>query len=153
MLNVVVKATGTNDAIVKFKALDLSMRNFTAPMTAIGKSLTEYFSNDVYASQGGVLGSAWPTLSLATTKYKAKNFPQYDTTPLIRTGLMKKSYTYNVTPNSVVISNTAPYFKYHQSTQPRSKIPYRPSMGINDPVKLIITTIIKADIEAKMEAA
>jgi hypothetical protein len=138
MLSVHIKMTGTTEALLKFKALDLGLHDY---------------SNDVYASQGAVLGVRWPALSSATTKYKAKNYSQYATTPLIRTGLMKQSYKYKASPVGVVISNDAPYFKYHQSTEPRSKIPYRPTMAINEPVKLIIKTIIEADIKAKMELA
>lgn len=55
--------------------------------------------------------------------------------------------------NSVTIGNKMDYFKYHQSSAPRSKLPRRVMMSTGGNVKTIIGDIIQADIEGKIEKA
>ena len=153
MLQITVKISGTQEVIDKLRRLDDGLMNFSESMAQIGDELKSYFSGQVFASQGGVLGVRWPTLAAGTILYKRKHYPAYATTPLIRTGGMQESFTADSTGRSVTISNTAPYFKYHQSNAPRTKIPYRPMMGINDDVQTIVHKILQAEVQRKIEAA
>jgi phage gpG-like protein len=153
MLQITVKITGTREVIDKLRRLDVGLFNFSEAMSDIGDEVKSYFSGQVFASQGGVIGVVWPTLAVSTMLYKRKHYPQYATTPLIRTGAMQGSFTSAPTSNSVTISNSAPYFKYHQSSAPRTKIPYRPMMAINDDVTNTVRRILQVDIASKIESA
>lgn len=155
MLAVTVRITGTQDVINKLKRLDSGLLNFEQPFKMIGEELVHYYSygGQVFGSQGGVLGVKWPTLAAKTIMYKQKHYPVYATTPLVRTKTMSEAFKAKATAKSLTISNDTPYFKYHQSSEARHKIPYRPMMGINDDVGNIIKKILTADIKSKIEAA
>jgi hypothetical protein len=153
MLKVEIRISGDAALVGRLDALKIGLRDFTAPLTVIGEELKNYYGNDVFATQGGAIGIPWPTLAASTVKQKLRKYPTYASTPLIRTGKMKSSFRAKVSPVSLEISNDAPYFKYHQSTAPRSKIPYRPMMAINTEVKSIIQRVIQADVDAKVAAA
>jgi hypothetical protein len=64
---------------------------------------------------------------------------------------MQFSFVAQATANSVVISNTKPYFKYHQSTEPRRRLPRRQMLGINDDVIDIVQQLVRAEVSAKIE--
>jgi len=153
MLTIQVKITGNEQLIAKLRRLNLGLLDFTEPLKAIGEELKSYYSNQVFASQGGVLGVRWPTLAASTMLYKAKHYAQYATVPLIRTGTMKDNFKSTVTPRTLAITNPTPYFVYHQSSAARTKIPYRPMMGINQDAKEIVERILRADIQALIEGA
>lgn len=150
MIEVTVKITGDKELIKRLQNLNRSLIDFRPSMQQIGKELSQYFGGQVFSSQGGVLGVVWPTLAASTRKYKMKYYPEYAATPLIATGTMKGSFESNAGSRDVVIKNTAPYFKYHNSTEPRKKIPYRPMMLVNDDVKRIVRTVIQNDVKEKV---
>jgi phage gpG-like protein len=152
MLQISVRVTGTEEVITKLRRLGAGLHDFSEAMALTGTELTGFFSGQVFASQGGALGVRWPTLAASTVMEKLKHYPAYATTPLIRTGEMQHSFRSTPTPTSVTITNDAPYFKYHQSSAPRHKIPYRPMMGINGEVQTIVKKIIQADIARKIAA-
>lgn len=152
MLAVTVRITGTQDVINKLKRLDLGLLNFEKPLKTIGSELIDYYEGQVFASQGGALGVKWVALSAKTQAYKRKHYPQYATSPLIRTGQMRyNSFHFSASSNHLTIENSAPYFKYHQSTEARHKIPYRPMMGLNSDTNNIIKNVIKADIKSMID--
>lgn len=152
MLQVEIKVQGTSEAIANLAKLNVELLDYKEALTAIGKSVTHYFANDVFATQGGALGVVWPTLAASTVKEKIKHYPAYANSPLVRSGAMQQSFTYEASSHEVVITNDAPYFKYHQSTEARSKIPRRAMMGINEPVKTMIKTILEADVALKVRS-
>lgn len=149
-LQIQISISGLDEEVAKLKTLGDKLLVYDEAMVEIGEALKNYYSGPVFASQGGVLGVQWPTLAASTMLYKAKKYRQYTTVPLIATGAMKGSFKADATSNSVIVSNTAPYFPYHQSSAPRRKIPYRPMMAINAPLKSTIKAIIQKDIAAKI---
>jgi hypothetical protein len=155
MLKMEVHITGLNEQVARLRGLNVALLNNTVALAAAGKAVALYFSNDVFATQGGALGVTWPTLATSTIKQKAKHFPQYQGTPLIRTGKMKSmdSFKIEASPTEVKITNTAPYFKYHQSSAPRTKLPRRQVMGVNEQVRVIVREVVAADIKTKVEVA
>jgi len=101
--------------------------------------LQTIFSNDVFRTEGGVIGQSWEPLK---PRYLAQKVQSgYPPDILIRTGKMKESFFSNVTKDYAEIGNNAEYFKYHQSKQPRSKIPRRIMMKLGNPQKEIVTKI------------
>jgi phage gpG-like protein len=153
MLQISVRISGTQEVISKLRRVDAGLMNFTDAMKQIGDEGKNYFSGQVFASQGGVLGVRWPTLAASTILYKRKHYPQYATTPLLRTTTMQHSFYAVTTATSVTIGNSADYFKYHQSSEARHKIPYRPMLGITNDISDMVHSIIQSDISRKIEAA
>ena len=130
----------------------ISTGDFSKPLKEIGDELVSYYSGQVFASQGGVLGDPWARLAPATMLYKSKHYTAYAAIPLIATGTMKNSFQPTVTSRQLTIGNTAPYFMYHQSSAPRTKLPRRQMLGVNDDVKQIIKQIITRDLNSKLGA-
>ncbi len=70
---------------------------------------------------GGSPTVSWPLLAESTRKQKQK--AGYSLKPLQREGLLKRSLNYQVT-GALYVSGLD-YLKYHQSDEPRTKIPER----------------------------
>lgn len=124
--------------------------NFHGALEKAGNNLVDYFSGPIFESQGGDYGTPWQALSPSTIAYKSKHFRQYAAVPLQATGDMKKSFRSKAGLVHLEITNSAPQFKYHQSTLPRSKIPRRPMFAINKTVKEIIRLSIYESMVEKM---
>lgn len=151
-LNVQIKITGDKETIAKLGKMGQSLLNFQSAMRSIGKELPDYFGNQVFGSQGGAIGERWPALKQATKESKAKKY--FTATPLVNTGRMKRGFRADYPDvNSVSIGNVMPYFVYHQSKAPRSKLPRRTMMSTGGNVKAIIGNIIDADVRKKIAGA
>lgn len=147
-----INITGTQDVIDKLNGAKDIFTDFKDALTEVGKELTAYYSEEPLESRGGVFGTPWAQLAKSTQAYKKKHYRQYTTVPLMRTGTMMRSFKFAAGPRALIVSNPTPYFAYHQSTETRHKIPWRPMMWINQPVKDIIETTIKADIDERINA-
>lgn len=104
--------------------------NLEKPFKAAAESLKRTFSTEVFSTKGAVIGEKWARLSPYTVAQKARQ--GYPADPLIRTGAMKDSFKSVVTSTEATISNTAEYFKYHQSNQPRTTLPRRVMMKLGE---------------------
>jgi phage gpG-like protein len=182
-LSITIKLSGDQQELQRMKGLSESLTDFTPVMQSIGKALTSYYSNQVFASQGGVYGEPWAPLSAVTlymrgagnTQLTAREAGfvaflhnkrgQAGTLTGLRAGIplraplttghpggMQFSFSALATANSVVIGNTKPYFKYHQSTEPRRRLPRRQMLGINDDVISMVQQLVRAEVNAKIEA-
>jgi hypothetical protein len=125
--------------------------DFSSANKSIGEDLAAYYSGVGFTSQGGVFGYKWSRLDLGYAKSKSRQNP--GAPPLVKTGTMQDSFKFKADKHGVKVYNTAPYFKYHQSSEPRSKIPYRPSLGINDAVINIVQATLEQDIAKKIRRA
>lgn len=102
-------------------------------------TLKNLFSNDVFASEGAVIEEHWSPLKQAYAYQKQKKYPGKGT--LEATGAMRGSFVSQATANMASISNSADYFKYHQSNKPRTKLPRRVMMKIANPQKVMVVRI------------
>lgn len=130
--------------------IGLDINDLQGAMSDVGDHAKKYFGGQVFASRGGVLGQPWPRLSTAYAAQKAKRYPGRPV--LVRTGLMQRSFTSKPTAMSVTITNNAPYFKYHQSSAARKKIPRRVMIGIYTGMQSDVTNIIAAALSKKIQA-
>ncbi len=145
-----IKVSGTADIHRKLKRLGTSLYDLRGSMMDIGNEVGKYYSNQGFNSQGGVFGAIWKPLTTSSRNQKAKKFPGRP--PLVRTGKMRDSFTYVASNNQVLIGNSMDYFKYHQSTLPRNKLPRRQMMGVNSAVQRIIKERIQDDVKRKIQA-
>jgi phage gpG-like protein len=162
MAFITVTVTNLKETEAGLKALEVKMHDFGTAMVAIGHALSDYFSNDVFESEGGALGKRWVSLS---PKYEEWKRSHYDGRLILeQTGTMRKSFTSEPDLTSVFVTNKATtrsgksLFAIHQlgtsgGAGRGHNIPARPMIGINEGVRSIIAQIIDADIKAKIESA
>jgi hypothetical protein len=112
----------------KLLTLSADLKDYTRPFSDSAFYLKSVFSKDVFETQGAAIGEQWKRLSPYTVAQKARQ--GYPAQPLVRTGAMQSGFQSIVSSDQAVIYNTADYFKYHQSNQPRSKLPRRVMMKI-----------------------
>lgn len=125
-----------------------SMKDYSFPFRQSADYLKGVFSHDVFASQGAAIGERWKHLSPYTVAQKARR--GYPLTPLVGTGRMQNSFQTIVSTDQAVVYNTAPWFKYHQSNQPRDRLPRRVMMKIHDQGKREIVRFFQEHIRASM---
>lgn len=146
-INVTVK--GDQETLDRLHKLGSDLHNFTDAMKVIGKSLATYYASTGFTDQGLPFGDEWAPLSPRYLKWKEKHYAGAGM--LIRTGTMQESFEFSSDQNSVTIDNKAKYFKYHQSTAARKKIPRRATMGINEGIRSTIGLIIEQDVRRKID--
>lgn len=148
MLTVRVTIVRGKDVPGRIRKLGQGLSDLTGAMKDIGKSLGKYYASTAFASQGAVYGQQWPALSPAYAVWKAKHYPGAGM--LIQKGTMQKSYVSTSTRSSVLVTNSDPKFKYHQSTEgPRTRIPRRATIGVNGEVEDIVRDILTAEIQER----
>ncbi|WP_064257785.1 phage virion morphogenesis protein [Rhodococcus sp. HS-D2] len=125
-----INISGDKDVVAMLGSVGLEVKDMQPAMQDVGKYLKGFFSGEVFASRGGAIGERWPRLSTKYAAWKARKYPGRPV--LVRTGVMQKSFTYKSKPLQVTISNKAAHFVYHQSDAPRTLIPYRPMMKVED---------------------
>lgn len=123
-----IKISGDKDVVEMLHGVGLEVKDLRPAMQDVGKYLKGFYSGQVFASRGGVIGHPWPRLSERYAAWKAQQYPGRPV--LVRTGLMQRSFKYETTNMSATISNSAPHFVYHQSDEVRTIIPYRPMMKL-----------------------
>lgn len=144
-----MEVKGVKEATKMLTAVGLDVRDLKGAMTDVGDHAKKYFGGQVFASRGGVLGQPWPRLSPAYAAQKAKRYP--GRLVLVRTGLMQRSSKSTPSNMSVTIYNDAPWFKYHQSSAARTKIPRRVMIGVYNGMQSDVTTIIARSLAAKIK--
>lgn len=95
---------------------------------------------------GGSPSVSWPLLAESTRKQKQKQ--GYSLKPLQREGLLKRSLNYEVTGGLYV--SGVDYLKYHQSDEPRTKIPERKVYTVESDDLLDIQDFLVRRFEKKL---
>lgn len=119
---------GTDKLAVTLGGIAHDVKNLGPAMRDSGEYLTKFYSGQVFASRGGVIGKPWPRLTPSYAALKAEHFPGRP--PLIRTGLMNKSFKYQYAALHARVFNTAPYFEEHQ--EGTRKMPARVMMALDE---------------------
>lgn len=100
------------------------------------EDLKEIFSGAVFDTEGAAVDAYWSPLSRAYALKKAREFPGKGI--LEATGKMRNSFLSKFDATSATIWNAATYFKYHQSNQPRTKMPRRIMMKLTENMKQLV---------------
>lgn len=148
-LDMQLEVKGTEQVKLMLTNIGADVHDLKGAMTEVGEHAKKYFGGQVFASRGGVLGQSWPRLSPGYAAQKAKRYPGRP--PLVRTGLMQRSFVSSASSMSVSITNDAPYFKYHQSSEARDKIPRRVMIGIYSNMQADVTSIIAAALARRIK--
>lgn len=117
-MNIQFEIEGEMQLSRRISGLADGVKNWSWATKKVGQYLKEFFTNDVFESEGSVFRERWP------------GGPYYH--KLQRTGAMRKSFAYKSNDEKVEVGNSAHYFKYHQSNRPRKKLPRRVMMKLDD---------------------
>ncbi len=131
------------------EALAANIQDWTPAFEQSTAGLIEIFSTEVFDSQGQIIDESWSPLSRAYALQKQKKFG--DQPILVATGNMKNSFGATIDPTSLTIFNGASYFKYHQSSLPREKIPRRVMMKLTDDMKANVVRAFQQQIMDQMQ--
>jgi len=130
---------GEEQLVRNLRIISDEIKDWTPAFKQASDKLKGIFEDDVFRTQGGAIQENWQPLKPTYLAQKVKK--GYPSDPLIKTGLMKSSFETEVRKDSAIISNVSPYFKYHQSKEPRSKLPRRIMMKLGNPQKEIVVKI------------
>lgn len=119
----------------RIRGLSNDIKNWSKTFKSTGDYLKTFFSTEVFQTKGAVIGEKW------------KQGRYYN--GLVRTGTMKNSFIRKFGTDYVLITNTAPYFKYHQSKLPRKKLPRRIMMKLDEKRKQKIVKLFQAELIKK----
>lgn len=112
MAEVTVEIVGAKEVVARLLRAEGKISQLQPAMSKIGTYLTGFFSGQVFASRGRVIGEPWRPLSNAYAAQKARRYSGRP--PLVRTGLMQRSFKARTGVMSVRLFNTAGHFGYHQ---------------------------------------
>lgn len=130
MITVTVEIKGKDEAINSLDKIKNLLGDFKPEMKAVGDYLLDFFTNDVFDSQGSAIGSQWEPLSEPYSTYKAKMWGAGRI--LIASGKMRASYKLYTGSDYLIVRNEALnrygdyYARYHQDGT--EKMPQRQLM-------------------------
>lgn len=110
--------------------------------------LLNFFSDDVFRSEGDVYGESWAPLSPKTDAEKARKYPLAGI--LRRTGAMQQGFRVMGTNTYALIYNTQDYFAFHQLGTRR--IPQRIVMNLDNQRLNTIASIVGQSITSRLLA-
>jgi hypothetical protein len=139
---------GDKELTEKLRKFGVSVLDLSDSMDKTGDYLTRFFSGEVFASRGQIFGKPWPSLNDNYAAFKARTFPGRP--PLIRSGLMNRSFKHKSTKLTASLWNEAEYFDYHQEGR---GVPERVMMHVDEKRERSIIGFISDDINGKMKAA
>lgn len=121
MIEITADIQGDRQMSVALGVVAESLKDFSAPLGQVGHDLLKSFDQN-FESRGALFESGgWA--------------PRKDNNPwplLERRGDMRSEFRSDVESDSVTLTNDAPYFKYHQSNAPRTRLPRRVMMALTD---------------------
>ena len=144
MADYIVSIQGDKELAAKLRKFGVSILDLSKSMDETGRYLSRFFSGEVFASRGGVIGQPWPSLNPAYAAYKARRFPGRP--PLIKSGLMNRSFKHRSTRLTSTIYNDAEYFKYHQEGR---GVPERVMMALDQQRVRGVARLVGADVASK----
>lgn len=144
-----IKVEGGDELASRIDKFGTSILDLSDSMENIGNYFDDFFSGQVFASRGQVIGEPWARLNDSYAAWKARKFPGRP--PLIRTGLMQRSFKHRSTKLSVSLMNEAEYFDFvNDGTR---NMPARVMMKIDQARESRIISFVEEDLNSKQRAA
>lgn len=128
-MHISIDVEGVKQLSAVFEKTGRGLSNLREPLQNSTRYMEAEIQNN-YDNQGATFNAKWAPLAESTKKQKLRKYGS--TTPLVNTGRMKKGFKSRVGTQQAVIENNTPYFKYHQSNKPRTKLPRRVMMAIGN---------------------
>ncbi len=122
------------------------VKDWTPAFKETALELKSIFSNEVFTSQGAAIDEKWSPLKKAYALRKSKAYPGKGI--LEATGKMRNGFLTLWRPDMAKVWNEVEYFKYHQSNQPRTKLPRRVMMKLANSQKVVVVKIFHTYFQA-----
>ena len=128
------------------------VENFKVPL----KKAADLILSDVqtnFDTEGGLAGSVtgggkWQALKEGTIAGRIRE--GYGAGPILqRTGALRKSFYSLVNEKQALVTSRSPYFAYHQSRMPRTKIPRRVMLILREDTKRNIREVFQKFLRIK----
>ncbi|MDR6794735.1 hypothetical protein J2X12_004117 [Pseudarthrobacter oxydans] len=148
MAEFVIEVQGGKELAAKLRKYGVSILDLSHSMDQTGAYLSKFWSGEVFASRGRVIGEPWPALNDAYATFKARRWPGRP--PLFRTGLMNSSFKHKSTKLSATLWNESKYFEYHQEGR---GVPQRVMMKVDRQREDHIKQFVADDLETKQREA
>lgn len=122
------------------------IRDLSGELKDSGKYLKEYFSGEVFRSEGASYGATWAPLS---PRYEAEKSRRYPLAGILRaTGRMQESFEMMSSSDYCLIYNTTDYLQYHQTGT--FKMPQRFVMNLDRSRVDTVAAIISKGISERI---
>lgn len=115
------------------------VKDWTPAFKETSVQLKQVFAEDAFKTEGQAVGQVWSPLSRAYAERKAKLYPGKGL--LEATGAMRKAFKTLWKADMAAVWNESEYFKYHQSRQPRKRLPRRAMMALAEKQKQMVVKI------------
>lgn len=146
MIKIQIDIKGAEEALSQLGDIDKAFGSWKPELKQMGDYLKNFYSNELYESEGAVWGSRWAQLS---EPYKFNKRILYPGRGILqRTGDMRRGYDYEATNDRVTLWNTQEYAKYHQFGT--KKMPKREIIGIDRKRREEVVKIFKQGIVNKL---
>lgn len=149
MINIQITVSGSTEVIKKLQAFEVELNDWHDVFNNVGDYLMDVYSRQVFSTEGGILGDRWADLSPAYELWKAKRYAGRGI--LEASGRLKGGFQKRIGSQDMEIKNTTPYAVYHQSTEPRSKIPRRPIIGMSGDIESKVIRYFVDGISGKIK--
>lgn len=139
---------GDKETLARLEKLSTQLNDMSKPFKTAGNLLTKFYSSVPFASRGSVYGRAWPGLSEAYAKRKAKLYPARPV--LIASGKMAESFKFQSTKELLRIYNaTGDLFKWHQLGEGNN--PQRVMMLLDQQRKKVVVDEVETHVKKLVE--
>lgn len=112
MAELTIEIDGASELAQRLRKFGVAVLNLKPEFEETGQYLSRFFGGEVFTSRGGVIGRPWPALNPSYAAWKARAWPGRP--PLIRKGVMQRSFKHRSTALSTTLWNEAKHFEYHQ---------------------------------------
>lgn len=120
-MNIKIDITGIPETVGKLDQLKNVIENVEPEMQDVGKWMLSLLSEEVFATQGGIIGAPWAGLSPSYARKKQQEYPGRGI--LVRTGVLQGNWRLMTSRQYALLKNGTPYAPYHQFGT--SKMPQR----------------------------
>lgn len=149
MDDIQVTITGDKELVKKLNGfIGSDGLNLKRSMGASGLYLTRFFSGEVFASRGRVIGKPWPALNSSYAAWKARRFPGRP--PLVKSGEMMRGFKFKESQQKLELFNTADHFDIHQ--EGLGNVPQRMMMRIDDQRAARVVKYLVGDLTDQMQS-
>ena len=135
----------------RLRGIGKEMGDWRPAFKKASENLKRIFSNEVFATQGRVIQERWAPLSRAYALRKVQRFGNRGT--LVASGKMQRSFKSQFNADSARVWNAVAYFQYHQSNQPRSRIPRRIMMKLGVDQREMVVKVFHTQFIKKIKKA
>lgn len=146
-MKITITIRGVQNVRGKIANLQRASQDWTEELTAVGKWLQEW-QNQVFETEGSVIGESWQALTPQYADWKAHNYPGRGILQL--TGTLQKGWELKVGSKQLNFTNKTPWALAQNYGYPPRNLPARTFFKIEDAQKKKIHDIIAETFQRRV---